>query len=135
MLRSTLQVVTKSREELVDLTARVRAIVVGSGVREGLCVVYSPHTTAGITINEGYDPDVTHDLLLALDAMVPHNSGYRHAEGNSAAHMKASLVGASQTIGVGGGDLLLGTWQAVWFCDFDGPRTRTVTVTVMEASA
>lgn len=135
MTRSSLRIVTHAREELLDLTAQVRAVVAQSGVREGFCVVYSPHTTAGVTINEGYDPDVTHDLLLALDTMVPHNAGYRHAEGNSAAHVKTSLIGASQLVGIGGGELLLGTWQAIWFCEFDGPRTRTVVVSVMESSA
>lgn len=132
MHRTTLRVPTRTQEELVDLTAEVRAAVAASGVREGLCMVYCPHTTAGVTINEGYDPDVAHDLLLALDAMAPQHAGYRHAEGNSAAHVKATLVGASQTVGVAAGELLLGTWQAVWFCEFDGPRTRTVVVWVME---
>ena len=134
MVRTTLTVVTGSREQMVDITAQVREVVAESGMTEGLCLVYSTHTTAAVTINEGYDPDVTHDLLLALDTMVPQNAGYRHAEGNSAAHMKASLLGASQTVTVVGGDLLLGTWQAIWFCDFDGPRKRTVMVTLLEAS-
>ncbi len=112
----------------------MRAAVRKAGVRSGIAVVYVPHTTAAVTIQENADPDVRSDLLLALENAVPEKAArgaYRHAEGNSDAHVKSSLVGSSVTIVVEGGDLLLGTWQGVFFCEFDGPRRRTVHVKVM----
>ncbi|HZY04604.1 MAG TPA: secondary thiamine-phosphate synthase enzyme YjbQ [Anaeromyxobacteraceae bacterium] len=129
-----LEVQTTAREQLVDVTEKVRQVVRGSGVTSGLCLVSSPHTTAGVTVNENADPDVRHDLLLALRNAVPEQAaagGYRHGEGNSDAHVKTSLVGTSQLIPVEGGTLVLGTWQGVFLCEFDGPRRRTVQVKVV----
>ncbi len=124
----TFTVGTKSQFALVDITDRVRRAVRESGIVEGLCCVFVPHTTAAVTINENADPDVPRDLIAALDGLVPLNKSYLHREGNAAAHVKASLIGASKIIPVEGGELVLGTWQAVFFCEFDGPRTRRVVV-------
>ena len=115
----------------VDITTRVRQIVRESGVDEGLCVVYCPHTTAAITINENADPDVVRDLKLALADTFPDRREFKHAEGNSAAHLKSSVIGASETIPVTGGAMALGTWQGIYFCEFDGPRHRKVYVQVV----
>ncbi len=119
---------TKSRTQFVDITDRVQAAVTELGLRDGTVVVFVPHTTAGVTINEHADPDVVSDLGMALDRMVPWDAGYAHGEGNSAAHMKASLMGSSVRVIVSGGRLCLGTWQGVFFCEFDGPREREVWV-------
>lgn len=121
---------TRGRDELIDITAELHAVVGESGVTEGVCYVYVPHTTAGVTINEGADPAVRRDIISELDKIVPHENGYTHAEGNSAAHIKTALVGSSETILISGGRLRLGTWQAVYFCEFDGPRSRKVLVRV-----
>ena len=118
----------------VEITARVRQIVRESGIEEGLCVVYCPHTTAAITINENADPDVVRDLKLALADIFPDRCDFKHAEGNSAAHLKSSAIGASETIPVTGGAMALGTWQGIYLCEFDGPRTRRVVVTFVEAA-
>lgn len=116
---------THARAELVDVTELVRREVRAAGVHDGVVTLFVPHTTAGITIQENADPDVVHDLLLALERAVPWQSrDYRHAEGNTAAHVKASLVGSSAQVFIRNGDLALGTWQAVYFCEFDGPRSR-----------
>lgn len=128
---TTLTIDSRQRIELQEITAQVRAAIRASGVAEGLAVVYTPHTTAAITINENADPDVASDLVAALDTLVPRQAGYRHAEGNSAAHVKSSLVGASATLIVTGGVPLLGTWQGIWFCEFDGPRRRQVHIKVI----
>jgi secondary thiamine-phosphate synthase enzyme len=126
------EVRTRSRSEMVEVTDRVRDAIRASGVKRGLCVVYCPHTTAAITINENADPDVVHDLLLWYDRIVPHEQpGFRHAEGNSDSHIKATLVGPSVTLLVENGAPVLGRWQGVFFCEFDGPRTRTVQVQVV----
>jgi secondary thiamine-phosphate synthase enzyme len=123
---------TGRRNEFVDVTEQVRGAVRHSGVGRGLCVVYCPHTTAAVTVNENADPDVVHDMLLHLERTVPQDqSGFRHAEGNSDSHIKASLVGPSVTLLVENGDLVLGRWQGVYFCEFDGPRTRSVMVQVV----
>src|SRR5438093_11865639 len=130
----TLDVRTRRRNEFVDVTDTVRDAVRQSGVASGLCVVYCPHTTAAITINENADPDVVHDMLLWLGRAVPKDQPcFRHGEGNSDSHLKASLVGSSVTVLVEDGDLVLGRWQGVYFCEFDGPRTREVIVQVMES--
>ncbi len=121
---------TNQQVELVKITSQVQRVVEESGVREGVCHVYVPHTTAGVTINEGADPDVTRDMIMELNKIIPFEDNYRHGEGNSAAHIKTSLVGASATVFVQNGKLLLGTWQAIFFCEFDGPRTRRVQVFV-----
>lgn len=121
------EIATAKRCELVDVTHKVQEAVSEAKLTAGLVTVYCPHTTAGITINENADPDVPSDLLMALERAVP-NEGFRHAEGNSDAHVKSSLVGASATVLVEGGRLKLGTWQSVFFCEFDGPRRRQVWV-------
>jgi len=126
-----LNLATKERCQLVDISADVRRAVRASGVRDGLCLVWCPHTTAGVTVNENADPDVPADLLMGLDRVVDARWPFRHGEGNSDAHLKSTLVGCSATIAVRGGEVRLGTWQAVWFCEFDGPRTRRIEVTVI----
>ncbi|HID54958.1 TPA: YjbQ family protein [Candidatus Poribacteria bacterium] len=123
---------TRSRVEFIDITPQVREIVRGSGVKEGVCYVFAPHTTAAITINENADPNVVRDIIYELNKVIPFQDAYAHIEGNSAAHIKSTIVGASEVILVEGGDLLLGTWQAIYFCEFDGPRTRRVFVKVAE---
>jgi secondary thiamine-phosphate synthase enzyme len=129
---TTISVPTNRRCELVDVTDKVADAVRESGVEQGHVVAYVPHTTAGVTINENADPSVQHDILLTLDALVPRDRpGYRHAEGNSDAHVKASLVGSSETVLVEGGRLVLGTWQGIYFAEFDGPRTRKLHVRVV----
>jgi secondary thiamine-phosphate synthase enzyme len=131
---TSFQIQTHQRNELVEITDRVRAALKGSGVREGICVVYCPHTTAAVTINENADPDVVHDILLYLDRTVPQQqSGFRHGEGNSDSHIKTAFVGPSVTLIVDKADLVLGRWQGVWFCEFDGPRARTVHVQAVRA--
>ena len=125
------EVGTKSRECLSDITRHVREALEASGVQHGLCTVYVPHTTAGVTINENADPDVCSDLISFLARLVPRNAQFRHAEGNSDAHVKASLMGASAQIPVENGRLCLGTWQGVFLAEFDGPRTRRVCVVVV----
>ena len=123
---------TTARNQFVEITDRVREAVAASGTKSGLCVVYCPHTTAAITVNENADPDVVHDMLLHLNRTVPKDqAGFRHGEGNSDSHVKASLVGPSVTLVVNDGDVVLGRWQGVYFCEFDGPRTRTVLVQVV----
>jgi secondary thiamine-phosphate synthase enzyme len=118
---------TKSRNQMIDITSQVRSFVSQSGISNGDVIVYCPHTTAGITINENADPSVPHDILLTLEELVPHHRrGYRHSEGNSDSHCKSSLVGCSEQILVNDKSLQLGTWQAVFFCEFDGPRSRRV---------
>jgi len=119
-------------EGMYNITRQVKEAVKKSGVLRGICVVYCPHTTAGVTINENADPDVQRDILLGLSEAFPDRAEFRHAEGNSAAHLKASCVGASQTVVLHEGSLLLGTWQGVYFCEFDGPRARKFLVKVME---
>ncbi len=122
---------TARRDDFVDITGDVQRIVTEEGVKDGLCTVFVPHTTAGITINENADPDVVADIIYALDQAVPWASArYRHSEGNTAAHVKASLMGSSVQIPVRNGHLQFGTWQAIYLCEFDGPRTRKVWVTV-----
>lgn len=115
---------TAARFEMIDITDRVAAFIRESGTKDGLCHVFVPHTTAAVTINENADPDVPRDILTSLDRIVPLTDRYRHTEGNSAAHIKASLFGASQVVLIADGRLVLGTWQSLFFCEFDGPRTR-----------
>lgn len=117
---------TKSRNEMVDITSLVRRELTNLGIKEGVCVVYVPHTTAGVTINEGADPSVSSDILNKLKELVPANAGYSHMEGNSDSHIKASLMGSSVSVIVEDGNLILGTWQKIFFCEFDGPRSRKV---------
>ena len=121
---------TRTRNELIDITSSVRDIIDESGVQEGLCHVFVPHTTAAVTINEKADPAVASDISNTLEKIVPAGWGYAHSEGNSDSHVKTSLVGASELVIVTGGKPLLGTWQAVFFCEFDGPRRRRCVVRV-----
>jgi len=127
-----LSVQTHRRNEMVDITAEVAATVAKCSVGPGTATVFCLHTPAGITINENADPDVPHDILLTLEELFPqHRAGYRHNEGNSDAHVKSSLVGASETIFIQNGQLTLGTWQGIYFCEFDGPRSRHVHLRIM----
>jgi len=124
---------TSRRDEMIDVTELVAARVAESRVKDGLALVYCPHTTAGIAINENADPDVKRDVLMRLDEVYPwEHPKYRHAEGNTASHLKAITTGTSQTVIVSGGRLLLGTWQGIYFCEFDGPRARTFYVKLIE---
>ena len=125
-----LSIRTHSRSELVDITPLVRDVVDKSKIENGVCYVFVPHTTAGITINENADPSVRQDILAELNELVPWQGDYSHLEGNAAAHIKASLVGSSETIPVEKGDLVLGTWQGVFFAEFDGPRKREVWIEI-----
>jgi secondary thiamine-phosphate synthase enzyme len=123
---------TNDRNQFVDVTHQVQSIVVQSGVEEGICILYVPHTTAAVTINENADPSVKKDIIKHLDKVVPWRQDYyEHAEGNSAAHIKSSLLGCNQTVIIKGGKLLLGTWQGIYFCEFDGPRLRKIYVKVI----
>jgi secondary thiamine-phosphate synthase enzyme len=124
---------TSGRQSFEDITQQVQQAVSESGVQEGLCHLFCLHTTAGLTVNENWDPSVQHDIGLALNEMVPQRRDFQHREGNSPAHIKSSLVGASQTLFVSGGRLVLGSWQGVYLVEFDGPRTRKVLVKVVEA--
>ncbi len=122
---------TKRRSQLIDITGQVRSFVSQSGITNGDVIVYCPHTTAAITINENADPSVPHDILLTLDELLPHHRpGYQHSEGNSDSHCKSSLVGCSEQILIKGESLELGTWQGIFFCEFDGPRSRKVIVQI-----
>ncbi|MBW1799672.1 MAG: YjbQ family protein [Deltaproteobacteria bacterium] len=123
---NTIQVKTRSRIEMKDITSEVQKEISKAGIQDGICMVYVPHTTAGITINEGADPAVCQDIIAKLNALVPANAGYRHMEGNADSHIKASLMGSSVLVMVEGGRPVLGTWQKIFFCEFDGPRTRKV---------
>jgi len=128
---ATVTVKTPAHSAMVDITPSVSAKVRESGVQEGCCIVYVPHTTAGITINEGADPDVVVDILAALDKLVPWKGAWRHSEGNSAAHVKTALMGGSVHVIIEGGQLVLGTWERIFFCEFDGPRTRKVHIKIV----
>jgi secondary thiamine-phosphate synthase enzyme len=127
-----LRVQTKSRTELVDITQGIQRLVTESGIRSGVCYVYVPHTTSGITVNENTDPNVGRDILKELNKVIPFDDQYSHNEGNSAAHIKSTLVGVSKAVMVEEGRLALGTWQAIFYCEFDGPRDRRVFVKVMK---
>jgi len=125
-----LSVRTSARTELIDITSKIARLVKESGVSEGRCMLYVPHTTAAVTINESADPSVKDDILMVLNQIVPWDANYRHGEGNSPAHVKSTLVGASETVAIENGSLVLGTWQGIFFCEFDGPRTRKVHVRI-----
>ena len=127
-----LTIKTGARFEMIDITGRIRNLLKDhKGFTDGLCFIFVPHTTAAVTINENADPDVPRDMITILDRLVPLTGNYRHLEGNSAAHVKASLIGASEWLMVENGSLVLGTWQSVFFCEFDGPRTRKVIVQLL----
>lgn len=122
---------TNQRSEMIDITDEVARAVSESGVTDGIVTVFVPHTTAGVTINENADPSVVRDILSTLSKIVPRDSGYTHSEGNSDSHIKASMMGFSQQVIIEGGRLALGTWQGIYFCEFDGPRTRKVWVSIV----
>jgi secondary thiamine-phosphate synthase enzyme len=130
-MTKTLNISSKSRNEFIDITAEVARIVKQSGIRDGVCYIFVPHTTAGITINEGADPSVKRDILAALKKVFPHEGDYAHTEGNSDAHIKASLTGSTAVTIIENGALILGTWQAIFFCEYDGPRNRMITVKIV----
>jgi secondary thiamine-phosphate synthase enzyme len=124
-----LNVTSRSRDEFIDITEKIQQVVSSAGVIEnGYCMLFVPHTTAGITINESADPSVKSDILMTLNSLIPREAGYRHLEGNSAAHVKSTLVGVSQLVAIEHNRLVLGTWQGIFFCEFDGPRSRKVHV-------
>ena len=130
-MMQTLQVKTSSRAEMIDITRSVQEVVKKSKVEDGICMIFIPHTTAAVTINENADPSVSHDILMELNKIVPLEDRYRHTEGNSPAHIKASLVGPSLSVLIESGEIILGTWQGIFFCEFDGPRNRKVYIKVM----
>jgi secondary thiamine-phosphate synthase enzyme len=126
-----IEIQSKARMQFLEITGQIESMLNQSGIREGLCNIYVPHTTAAVTINENADPDVMRDVQAKLAALIPQRDDYRHAEGNSDAHIKAALCGFSTMIPVSGGILQLGTWQGIYFCEFDGPRSRSIYVTFM----
>ena len=129
---SKLNVKTSKHTQMLDITAEVQKTVTESGVKEGICMVFVPHTTAAVTINENADPDVVRDFTTEIGKIVPWEDGYHHMEGNSAAHLKASMIGFSEHIIIEDGRLVLGTWQGIYFCEYDGPRSRKVCVKILE---
>ena len=131
MSLKTINVKSRARCELIDITAEVASAVKGSGVTSGTVTVYCPHTTAGVTINENADPDVARDILMKTSKLIDRDPEFRHGEGNSDSHVKSSLVGASETVIIDGGKLVLGTWQSVYFAEFDGPRSRKIHVKII----
>jgi len=126
MTTGTFSLSTGSRMEFVDITSRVQKEIARSGIRDAVCYIYNPHTTAGLTINEGADPAVQDDIVAVLRKVIPFDHPYRHLEGNSPAHIMAALMGSSVTVFIENGRLVLGTWQKIFFCEFDGPRSRKV---------
>jgi len=119
---------TNTRVEMIDITSAVQKALQEEKIQSGYCIVFTPHTTAAVTINENADPDVPRDIIAALERVIPQNASYRHGEGNSPAHVKSSLIGASELVLVENGRIVLGTWQSVFFCEFDGPRLRKVII-------
>ena len=132
MKTAILEIKTSQHTQMLDVTDKIRQAVRSSGVKDGICLIYVPHTTAAVTINENADPDVVRDFTMELDKIVPWDDGYRHMEGNSAAHLKSSMLGFSDMIIIENGRLMLGTWQGIYFCEFDGPRHRKLLVKIME---
>ena len=131
IIQEEFRVSTKNRNQMIDITSQVNSVVGNSGITDGDVIVYCPHTTAAVTINENADPSVPHDMLLTLEQLLPqHRSGYRHSEGNSDSHCKSSLIGCSEQVLIKGGSMQLGTWQGIFFCEFDGPRSRKVIIQV-----
>ncbi|MCY6372604.1 secondary thiamine-phosphate synthase enzyme YjbQ [Clostridium ganghwense] len=126
------EIETTKEEQFINISYLVEKSVIGSGVKDGIAVIFCPHTTSGITINENADPDVTRDIIVTLDKLIPAKSNYKHFEGNSHAHLKASYMGSSATVIIENGSLLTGTWQGIYFCEFDGPRNRKVYIKIIE---
>jgi len=129
-----LSVKTRKTTELIDITSNINRLVQESGVDQGLCMLYVPHTTAAVTINESADPSVKSDMLMIINQIIPWEAKYRHLEGNSAAHIKTTLVGSSELIAIENQQLVLGTWQGIFFCEFDGPRNRKLQVRILEGN-
>jgi secondary thiamine-phosphate synthase enzyme len=125
-VQKTIAVKTREKTELIDITGDIEAVIRSESINDGICMLFVPHTTAAVTINESADPSVKSDILMVLNKMVPWKEAYRHMEGNSPAHIKASIIGASELIAIENGRLQLGTWQGVFFCEFDGPRSRKI---------
>lgn len=130
-MNKTLTVKTSSQTELIDLTGKIEKAIQSEGIDQGVCFLFVPHTTAAVTINEHADPSVRSDIVMVLNKIVPWEEAYRHMEGNSPAHIKASIMGSSEMVAVENGRLKLGTWQGVFFCEFDGPRTRKIHVRLL----
>lgn len=126
-----LTIKTESQTQMIDVTAQVQKALEDRNIKDGVCMIYVPHTTAAVTINESADPSVREDIVMVLNQIVPWKAGYRHAEGNSPAHIKTSLIGSSELVEVQNGRLVLGTWQGIFFCEFDGPRTRKLNVAML----
>ncbi|MEJ2200499.1 MAG: secondary thiamine-phosphate synthase enzyme YjbQ [Desulfuromonadaceae bacterium] len=127
----TIDISSRRQVEMIDVTSQVRHAIRETGIQSGLATIFTPHTTAAITINENADPDVVSDLVMEINKIVPLHDNYRHLEGNSAAHLKSSLVGASETVIIQNGEMLLGCWQGLYFCEFDGPRSRKLHIQVL----
>ena len=127
-----LSIKTTKKTEMIDITSMITNAVKSSGIKEGLCMLFVPHTTAAITVNESADPSVKSDILMILNRIVPWEADYRHLEGNSPAHIKSTLVGVSEQLAIEKGGLVLGTWQGIFFCEFDGPRTRKIILKIYE---
>ena len=127
-----LSIKTTKKTEMIDITSMITNAVKSSGIKEGLCMLFVPHTTAAITVNENADPSVKSDILMILNRIVPWEADYRHLEGNSPAHIKSTLVGVSEQLAIEKGGLVLGTWQGIFFCEFDGPRTRKIILKIYE---
>ena len=127
-----LSIKTTKKTEMIDITSMITRAVESSGIKEGLCILFVPHTTAAITVNESADPSVKSDILMILNRIIPWEADYRHLEGNSPAHVKSTLVGVSEQLVIEKGSLILGTWQGIFFCEFDGPRTRKVVLKIYE---
>jgi secondary thiamine-phosphate synthase enzyme len=134
-MTKNINIKTKARTEFVDITSEIQQVIDEAGIKDGICCLYVPHTTAGITINEGADPSVVSDIQRTLSKLIPNNLNYSHMEGNSDAHIKSTVVGASKTVIIDDGKLLLGTWQSIFFCEFDGPRHRRILVKLINDKA
>ena len=132
MYLKQIEVRTSRHTQMIDITHQIRSAITESGVRDGICIVFIPHTTAAVTINENADPDVVRDFTTEIGRIVPWEDGYHHAEGNSAAHLKASMIGFSEQILIADGRPVLGVWQGIWFCEYDGPRTRKAYIKIIE---
>jgi secondary thiamine-phosphate synthase enzyme len=132
MLLKTIHIKTTCSNEMIDITRRLDSLVCMSNIKEGIAVIYTPHTTAAITINENADPSVTKDILYEMNKIVPTDDNYKHSEGNSDAHIKSSMFGVSETVIIHEGRFMLGRWQGIYFCEFDGPRTRSIIVKIFE---
>lgn len=126
-----LEIKTRKKVDLINITSQIKKVIVKSGIQEGICIIFVPHTTAGVTINENADPDVIRDIIESLNKIVPFDSTYKHSEGNSPAHIKSSLISPDRTVIIENGSLSLGVWQGIYFCEFDGPRNRKLFVKII----